>query len=154
MYIKFLSPIVHNLAMMVLRSTGEELIQHDTTAYDILEGKQIRLLQLLEGVLQPMRDFGLPIPAIGMGNIKVYNSTFGFGQMIKTMKVGPFEEYRRSGNGHLATHFYSFQGSVWVFQGYSTIQRLELFFSLDLSPIMDRRATISTAVKVFSSAGM
>lgn len=114
LYLGFTKPIVYNVLVTALRVSGEEIIE-ERAASEIFIGRKIAILDMLESMLlQPIRNRGIPIPELGLGNFKIRNATFGFAALIKDVDFGPYEVWRRTEKGHIATQFVSYKGKPYV----------------------------------------
>lgn len=109
LFLGFIGQIVKPIVTAALRVSGETLIE-TRTVKELLEGRKIRILELIESILQPLRDRGLPIPALGLGGFTIQNSEFGFCGMISGIRLGPFEAYRRTNAyDQITAHYHSFK---------------------------------------------
>lgn len=112
LYISFTKPIVYNVMVAALRASGEEYIE-ERPAHEIFVGRKIDILNGLESMLlQPLRDRGIPIPELGLGKFKIRNATFGFAALIQNVEFGPYEVWRRTENGHIASQFVTYKGKT------------------------------------------
>ena len=107
LYLRFTSPFVMNLVMRLMGATDEKLIE-TRTARELLEGRKLKLVEIFDNVAEPLRDWGLPIPGIGVGFYMLNNASFGFVALRTITEFGPYEVYTDTKNGHSVGQFYSF----------------------------------------------
>ena len=119
-YMGFLGPIVHNVLMMAMRTTGERVIEL-RTAREILAGRPINILVYLEMFLKPLRAAGIPIPDYTMGNYKLHDLGFGYTMLFGGNDFGPFEHFRRTENGHQMNEVKKILGQTYGKGGISPI---------------------------------
>lgn len=102
---------MYNVVVTALKASGEEVIE-TRLAREVFAGRKIKLLDILESYgLQPLRNMGLPVPEVGLGNFKLRNATFGFMTLLAGVEFGPYEAWRASENGHIASHFVAYRGN-------------------------------------------
>lgn len=109
--INFLSPVVNNIVSTALRGSGEKLIEK-RSAYELLHGRQIKLIKTLESFLGPLRTAGFPIPEFKMGNYGLKNFSFGFVIQRDSIDTGPYEHFTRSEKGHIVNEVYKSFGQT------------------------------------------
>lgn len=109
MYLGFTAPVVFNIAIGLLRASGEQIVEK-RTASDLLDGRKIDLVTMLETVLQPIRNMGLPLPKLGVGFYTMNQEAFGFVHMRRESEFGPFEVYTSTENGHYVLETFKFGG--------------------------------------------
>ena len=112
-YVKFAGPIVYNILNVALRTTGEKPIEKMPIT-ELLNGRKINIIVLLDKVLDPLRKMGIPIPDYGYGGYKLANQSYGIASLINEAKFGPIEAYRRSEDGKQVGDIVGLHGGrVW-----------------------------------------
>ena len=108
-YLSFMSPVVFNIAVALLRASGENIVER-RSAKDLLDGRKINLVTILEKVLSPIREMGLPIPKFGVGFYTLNQEAFGFVHIRKESEFGPYEVYTSTKDNHYVLGITKFEG--------------------------------------------
>lgn len=129
-YIKFLSPVVINMANLAFSSTGEQLFL-DMSPYDFVMGRPIKLFKMVDTVGGLFRSLGIPMPGIKAGNTEIKNGTFGVFRSRMDNEDGPFELYTgQTDDGAFSTYASILdKRSVELFHFWRTIS--DNFFHLE-----------------------
>ena len=113
MYLSFIAPVVFNIAVALLRASGETIVEK-RTAFELLDGRKINLVSILETVLSPIRQMGLPIPRFGVGFYTLNEDSFGFVHIRKESEFGPYEVFTSTTDGHYVLETKNFEGKKLV----------------------------------------
>lgn len=109
-YLNFLGPIVYNAINMLLRATGEDLVEV-ITARQLMEGRKMRIIEYADLMLAPVRWLGIGVPKFTDGSFfGISNHSFGITSSIPFLELGPYEAYLRTEKGHTVGHIHQFQG--------------------------------------------
>lgn len=108
-YLNFLGPIVYNAINMVLRATGEDLVEV-ITARQLMEGRKMRIIEYADMMLAPVRWLGISAPDFQTGFFGISNHSFGITSSIPFFELGPYEAYRRTEKGHTVGHIHEYEG--------------------------------------------
>ena len=113
LHIRFTAFIVENAIYLILRATGESLIE-TTTPRKMMNGRKVNILAIGNFFLAPLRSIGIPIPEYGWAGYHLYNSSFGIIPIISGEYYGPYEHYLRTENGHVTDEAYKFKDETLV----------------------------------------
>src|SRR5690625_3383306 len=98
-YLGWMSPVVNNILVMGMRAIGESVVD-SRPAGDLLEGRSLTILVLVDMLAQQLKSFGIPIPEYGIGSFKIRNFTkIGLVSLVNNFVMGPMEVYTRTENG-------------------------------------------------------
>lgn len=110
--IVFLEPIVENVMNMAFQITNEAVVDRRTPR-QLLEGRNITLLGLIDMIIKPLKQLGVPIE-LKFGRFGVSSSAFGFILMRSGGPFGPFEMYTGQNGKPGLNHYSSVYGKRWV----------------------------------------
>ena len=86
------SPIVNNVVTMIFQMFNEQLIERRTVE-EVLNGREVGILKMVDVLGSPLRSLGISVPEIGVGMYKLTESSFGFIRMRHNQTFGPMEVY-------------------------------------------------------------
>lgn len=90
--LKFLSPVATNMINVAFKFSGEELFETRTPREFIL-GRDFPLLKMLDTISKPLRQLGIPVPGVPVGNREIKEGRFGMLLLRESNEVGPFEMF-------------------------------------------------------------
>ena len=105
------SPIVDNVVVMIFRMFNEKLVE-TRTVEDVLNGREVGILKMVEAMSNPLRQLGINVPGIGVGIYKLTESTFGFIKLRDNQTFGPAEIYTGQTTAGRFNYFRSVQDKV------------------------------------------
>ncbi|KAH9392176.1 cd36 [Tyrophagus putrescentiae] len=109
-YLNFLGPVVYNAINMVMRATGEDLVEV-ITARQLMEGRKMRIIEYADMIMAPVRWLGISAPDFTNGTFfGISNHSVGITSSIPFLELGPYEAYRRTEKGHTVGHIHQYQG--------------------------------------------
>ena len=109
-YLSMFSPLVSNIIYVIFRFFDEMIIEERTVG-EILTGRSLGILKLVDSLSSPLRSIGIPIPLIGVGIYKLTTS-FGFIQLRDNQTFGPAEVFTGQTDIGKFNTFYSMNGEL------------------------------------------
>ena len=107
--INFISPLIQNSILAILRVSGETVIE-SRTAREMFEGRLVNLVVAVDFIASPLRSLGIPIPDYGIGDYKMYKNSFGVITALTGTEFGPYEHFLRTEDGHIANEVFKIYG--------------------------------------------
>lgn len=102
------APIANNVVYLVFKVFNEKLVEKRSVG-DVLTGRKLGLLQVLEALSAPLRAIGIKVPSVGVGSYELAESKFGFVHMRHNQTFGPAEVWTGQGSGSGLGKFNTFK---------------------------------------------
>lgn len=109
-YLSMFNPLVSNLLYLVFRYFDENIVEERSVA-DILTGREIGVLKIVDSLSRPLRSMGIEVPLIGVGIYKLTQNSFGFLHLRHNQTFGPAEMYTGQTDSGQFNTFHSLNGA-------------------------------------------
>src|SRR5690606_23412126 len=80
------------IVVMLFQMFSEQLVEVRSVE-DVLNGREVGILKMVDMLSSPLKGLGINVPAIGVGIYKLTESTFGFIKLRDNQTFGPAEVY-------------------------------------------------------------
>lgn len=123
LYLSMFTPVVSNIIYIIFRMFEEKLVE-TRSIEEILVGRKLGILRIVDALSRPLRSVGIDVPSISVGFYKLEESTFGFIHLRHNQTFGPAEVYTGQTPMGSFNSFHSLEGNRYldVFKG--TCQKL------------------------------
>lgn len=103
------APIISNVLYMIFVSFKESLVERRTVG-DVLNGREVGVLHMVDAMSKPLKTLGIDVPVIGVGLYKLSESSFGFIKLRNNQTFGPVEVYTGQTTAGQFNSLYSVEG--------------------------------------------